>query len=170
MALTLILIRHAKSAWSDPTLDDFDRPLNDRGRKSAPALANWLVRKGYLPDVVLVSGARRTVETWERMAPSMPETATMESMPALYHAGSEIILGALKAQTSPTVALIAHNPGIAEFAERIVAAAPTHREFQTYPTAATTVISFDEPNWSDINWAQGTVLDFTVPRDLIDAS
>lgn len=170
MALTLILIRHAKSSWSDPTLDDFDRTLNQRGRTSAPAVANWLVAKGYLPDIVLVSGARRTVETWERMAPVMPETATMESMPALYHAGSDIILGALKAQSSPTVALIAHNPGIADFAGQIVKTPPDHPDFQRYPTAATTVISFDEASWSQIGWGQGKVFDFTVPRDLIDGA
>ena len=170
MALTLILTRHAKSSWSDPTIDDFDRSLNQRGRNAAPAVASWLVARGYLPDIVLVSGARRTVETWQRMAPVMPETATMESMPALYHAGSDIILGVLKAQTPPTVALIAHNPGIAEFAERIVKSPPKHPSFQRYPTAATMVIKFDEASWSQIGWGQGKVLDFTVPRDLIDTS
>lgn len=170
MALTLILTRHAKSAWTDPTLDDFDRPLNQRGRVAAPAIAKWLVAQGVLPDVVLVSGARRTVETWQRMAPAMPETATMESMPALYHADPKIILGALKAQISPTVALIAHNPGIAEFAERIVKTPPDHPKFAQYPTAATTMISFDAPSWAQIDWGQGDVLDFTVPRDLIDGS
>lgn len=168
MALTLILIRHAKSGWSDPTLDDFDRPLNQRGRVSAPAIAQWLVTQGYLPDIVLVSGARRTVETWQRMTPAMPETATMESTPALYHAGPKIILGVLKAQTSPTIALIAHNPGIAEFARRIVKTPPDHPKFAQYPTAATTVISFDAATWADVDWGQGEVLDFTVPRDLIE--
>lgn len=166
MALTLILTRHAKSAWNNAAVDDFDRPLNQRGRVSAPVLADWLVAKGYLPDIVLVSGARRTVETWQRMAPAMPETATMESTPALYHADPKIILGVLKAQTTPTVALIAHNPGIAEFARRIVSATPDHPKFAQYPTAATTVIRFDQPKWADIDWGQGQVLDFIVPRDL----
>lgn len=167
MSLTLILMRHAKSAWNDPTLDDFDRPLNPRGRASAPAIATWLVEKGYLPDVVLVSGARRTVETWQRMASQMPETATMESNPALYHAAPKVILNVLKSQTAPTIALIAHNPGIGEFAERIVKTQVDHPKFAQYPTAATTVISFENETWSNVDWGQGEALDFTAPRDLI---
>lgn len=168
MPLTLILMRHAKSAWNDPALDDFDRTLNPRGRAAAPAIAEWLVGKGYLPDTVLVSGARRTVETWERMAPVMPETATMESNPALYLAGPDIMLNVLKAQTAPTVAIIGHNPGIAEFAERIGKTQPQHPDFQRYPTAATSVIRFDIETWSKVDWFTGEFLDFIVPRDLTD--
>ncbi len=166
MSLTLVLMRHAKSAWSDPTLDDFERPLNDRGRKSAPLIAEWLAAKGYLPDTVIVSGARRTVETWDRMTSRMPETATMESNPALYLAGPEIIMNVLKSQKAPSVMLICHNPGIAEFAERIVKERPTHPDFARYPTAATSVIEFKAETWSDIAWNSGELLEFAVPRDL----
>lgn len=167
MSVTLILMRHAKSAWDDPKLDDFERTLNARGRKAAPAIADWLVSGGYLPDTVVVSSARRTVETWERMANRMPETATMESAPALYHAGPEVILNVLKSQTAPSVMLICHNPGIAEFAERIVQSPPDHPKFRSYPTAATAVIAFDTDDWSEIDWGTGRVVDFTVPSDLI---
>ncbi len=168
MSLTLILMRHAKSAWSDPTIDDFERPLNGRGRESAPAIAEWLAAKGYLPDKVLVSGARRTVETWDRMTSRMPATATMESSPALYQAGPDIIMNVLKSQTAPSVMVICHNPGIGEYAERIVAKRPDHPDFVRYPTAATSVIAFDADSWSDINWGSGRLVDFTVPRDLTD--
>lgn len=166
MSLTLILTRHAKSAWDDPAKDDFDRPLNARGRKSAPAIGAWLAEKGYLPDVVLVSGARRTVETWERMAGKLPETAVMESAPALYLAEPKIILGVLRSQTVPTVMMIGHNPGFAHLARALAKNAPAHPKFQQYPTAATSVMEFDEANWSDIGPGKGRVLDFVVPRDL----
>lgn len=166
MALTLILMRHAKSAWDDPKLDDFERTLNDRGRRSALAIANWLVGTGYLPDVVLVSSATRTVETWQRMAPKMPETATMESSPALYLAGPDILMNVLKSQSAPSVMMIAHNPGIAEFAERIVARKPAHPKFAQYPTGAITILQFEAERWSDIDWHSGQVVDFVVPRDL----
>ena len=167
MSLTLILMRHAKSAWSDPSVDDFERQLNDRGRRSAPLIAEWLIGKGYLPDTVVVSGARRTVETWDRMTSRMPETATMESSPALYLAGPDIILNVLKSQKAPSVMLICHNPGIAEFAEEIVKTQSKHPDFARYPTAATTVIEFDAESWSDISWGSGTLLEVVVPRDLM---
>lgn len=166
MSLTLILMRHAKSSWDDPMADDFDRILNGRGRKAAVTMAKWLVEKGYLPDTVLVSSARRTVETWERMAPTMPETATMESSPALYLASPDILLGALKSQKAPCVMVIAHNPGIAEFAERILKTAPKHPDFHRYPTAATCVMDFPQSNWSDITWNSSAALDYAVPREL----
>ncbi|MEL7027422.1 MAG: histidine phosphatase family protein, partial [Pseudomonadota bacterium] len=69
--------------------DDFDRPLNGRGRNSAPAIGKWLLDHGIVPDEVIVSGARRTVETWSRMAGHFPPTATMQSNPALYHASAD---------------------------------------------------------------------------------
>ena len=168
MPLTLILTRHAKSSWGDPKLDDFDRTLNERGRRSADVIGAWLTAHGYLPDLVLVSGARRTVETWSRMAHHFPETATMESNPALYLASAQTILGVLRTQTAPTCMIVCHNPGIADFARRIVAKQPPHPRFNDYPTGATSIIRFEATDWSAIEWATGTVEDVIVPRDLID--
>ena len=167
MVLTLILTRHAKSDWS-AGIDDFERPLNRRGRHAAPAIARWLVEAGYLPDTVLVSGARRTVETWERMSDKMPETATMESVPALYHASADTILGVLRSRSAPTVMLIGHNPGIGELAERIVRSPPDHPRFADYPTAATTIIRIATEAWRDVGWGSGEVLGFAIPRDFSD--
>ena len=166
MTLTLILTRHAKSAWDNPALEDFERPLNGRGRSSARKIGQWLVSQGYLPDTVLVSGARRTVETWSRMAGIMPATATMESVPALYLASADIILNVLRARKSPVIMLIAHNPGIGDFAQRVVANPEPHEKFQKYPTGATSVIEFDTGSWKDIGWGTGRLVDFVVPRDL----
>lgn len=168
MPLTLILMRHAKSDWDDPTQDDFDRPLNGRGRKSAPAIAGWLVEKGYLPDVVLVSGARRTLETWERMASRMPETAEMQSAPALYLAEPQVILDVLRSQSQPTVMMIGHNPGFAMLASALSDKHAQHPKFGQYPTAATAVFTFEATEWSQVGPGTGTLIDFVVPRDLID--
>ncbi|MDJ1006749.1 MAG: histidine phosphatase family protein [Paracoccaceae bacterium] len=167
MSLTLILMRHAKSSWDDPALDDFDRPLNGRGRNSAPAIGQWLAKKGYLPDEVIVSGARRTVETWSRMAGTLPATATMRSDPALFHASPDTILGVLRGARAPTVMLIGHNPGIAEFAARVVRAPHPHDRFEDFPTAATAVMRFGTAGWSDVNWGTAGVLDFAIPRELL---
>ena len=115
-----------------------------------PPVAAWLAEKGYLPDVVLVSGARRTVETWERMARHIPETAVMESAPALYLAEPNIILNVLGSQTAPTVMIIGHNPGFAMVAHALAKEPPNHPKFDQYPTAATTVFEFDTASWKDV--------------------
>jgi phosphohistidine phosphatase len=166
MTRTLILTRHAKSSWNNPQLDDFDRPLNGRGRSSATKIGVWLNKNDYTPQEVLVSGARRTVETWGHMAPKMPADITMRSDPALYHAGPETILSTLRAAHEPTVMLICHNPGIAEFASRIVSKASDHIRFDDYPTCATTVIRFGIENWNDAAWGSGDVVDFVIPREI----
>ena len=148
--------------------DDFDRSLNERGRRSAPAIARWLAEQGHLPDIVLVSGARRTVETWERMAPHLPETAEMQSAPALYLAEPKVILGVLRSQSAPTVMMIGHNPGFALLAGSLARQTPRHTKFSHYPTAACGVFAFDTSRWDDITPGSATVVDFVVPRDLLD--
>lgn len=167
MSLTLILTRHAKSSWHDPTLEDFDRPLNGRGRRSADAVGAWLAEQDLVPEEVLVSGARRTVDTWSGIAAHMPRTAPMRGEPALYHASAPAMLGVLRTANAPLVMLIGHNPGMAEFAGRIVAEAPADPRFSDYPTAATTVIQFPVRSWREVDWGQGQVLAFLAPRDLI---
>jgi phosphohistidine phosphatase len=167
MTLTLILTRHAKSSWDDPTQDDYDRPLNGRGRQSAAALGDWLRTEGHIPDEVIVSGARRTVDTWGRMANTMPADTVMRSEPALFHAGADTMLNVLRGAGRPTVMLIGHNPGIADFAARLAAAPPDHSRFRDYPTGATAIMTFEVDGWAKVGWGSGRVADFVVPRDLI---
>ena len=166
MTLTLILTRHAKSSWNDPTLDDFDRSLSGRGRKSAPLIGQWLIERGHVPEVVVASGARRTVETWEGMASAMPEATVLEHNTALFHAGAGTILEVLREQAAARVMLIGHNPGFADFANRLVVQPPRHDRFNDYPTAATAVIEFERESWAQVRWGSGRILDFVVPREL----
>jgi len=166
MTRRLILIRHAKSSWDDPGLDDHDRPLNRRGRASATAIGDWLAARGYRPDLVLSSTARRTVETWERLAPALP-APDIRWQRRLYHAEPEALRDVLKtAGTAATVLLLGHNPGIGTAARAFAAAAPPHPKFPFYPTAATTIYDFPVAEWADVDWGTGRVADFTVPRDL----
>jgi phosphohistidine phosphatase len=167
MTLRLILTRHAKSSWDDPLLDDVDRTLNDRGEASADAIGAWLAGKGLVPGEALVSSARRTRETWARIAAALPTGIPARFEERLYHAGPDTILKVLRSATAPVAILIGHNPGMAEFAARIVAAPPRHPRFADYPTAATAVIDFDAARWADVGWHGGRVADFVVPRELI---
>ena len=162
----LILTRHAKSSWDDPLMSDHDRPLNERGKAAAADLGNWLASRGYVPDQVLCSDALRTRKTWSGIAPALPGTPILDLKPALYHAGPDVMLAVLRHASGKTVMMIGHNPGIAEFAHRIVARAPLNPDFQRYPTGATLVVDFAADSWADVAWSMGSVDDFIIPREL----
>ena len=161
--LTLILMRHAKSDWGAPDLSDHDRPLNDRGRASAKAMGRWLKERGYLPDEVLSSSSRRTMETFEGLGLDVPVSFTRD----LYHASALGMLEVLREAEKPSVLMLGHNPGIANFAGNLVAVPPDHPRFGDYPTCATLVARFDLPAWSEVDWGDGTAVDFAIPRELM---
>jgi phosphohistidine phosphatase len=163
----LILTRHAKSAWDDPLTPDHDRPLNERGKNAAADLGDWLASRDYAPQEVLCSDAVRTRATFSGIAPALPGTPILELKPALYHAGPDVMLAVLRHASADCVMMIGHNPGIAEFAERLVARSPANPEFARYPTGATLVVDFSTPSWSDVEWGKGTVVDFVVPREIV---
>ena len=166
MTLTLILTRHAKSGWDDPDLSDHDRPLNARGRGDAPKVGAWLRQKGYLPDVALVSSARRTEETWALLSAELGREVAMTTLPALYHAPPDVILAQLRGQTAPTVMVIAHNPGIGDFAAQSLQTPVRHPRFGDYPTCSTLVVTFPGDDWAGVNWQSGSAQAFIVPREL----
>lgn len=166
MTRRLILTRHAKSSWDDPLMSDHDRPLNDRGKMAAADLGEWLASRGYVPDQVLCSDALRTRNTWSGLAPALPGTPILDLKPALYHAGPDVMLAVLRHAVGECVMMIGHNPGIAEFAHRLVARAPANPEFQRYPTGATLVCDFAADSWEKIDWGMGSVDDFIIPREI----
>lgn len=163
----LILTRHAKSSWDDPLTPDHDRPLNERGKAAAADLGQWLASRGYVPDQVLCSDSLRTRKTWSGIAPALPGTPVLELKPALYHAGPDVMLAVLRNASAETVMMIGHNPGIAEFAARIVAHTPINAEFSRYPTGATLVVDFTAESWAEVGFGQGIVDDFIVPREIM---
>lgn len=162
----LILTRHAKSSWDDPNAPDHDRPLNDRGRAAAKDLGQWLASRGYVPGEVLCSDALRTRQTWEGLAPALPGAPAPSLKPALYHAGPDVMLAVLRHATADVVMVLGHNPGISEFAARILAQQPMHEGFAHYPTGATLVCDFAVASWAEVNWGQGVADDFIVPREI----
>jgi phosphohistidine phosphatase len=163
----LILTRHAKSSWDDPLTPDHDRPLNDRGKAAAADLGQWLASRGYVPGEVLCSDALRTRKTFSGIAPALPGTPVLELKPALYHAGPDVMMAVLRHAKADTVMMIGHNPGIAEFAARLVAHPPPNSEFARYPTGATLVVDFDVADWGQVGFGTGTTVDFVVPKEIV---
>lgn len=167
MTKRLILTRHAKSSWDDPLTPDHERPLNERGKLAAGDLGQWLASRGYVPDEVLCSDAKRTKETHDGIRARLAGTAEATLKPTLYHAGPDVMLAVLRHATANTVMMIGHNPGISEFAARLVTRAPANAEFQRYPTGATLVVDFPIDTWADISFGTGAALDFIIPREIV---
>jgi phosphohistidine phosphatase len=163
----LILTRHAKSSWDDPLTPDHDRPLNERGKAAAADLGQWLASRDYVPGEVLCSDALRTRKTFSGIAPALPGAPVLELKPALYHAGPDVMMAVLKHAKADTVMMIGHNPGIAEFAGRLVAHPPVNPEFARYPTGATMVVDFDVADWGAVVFGSGVVVDFIVPSEIV---
>jgi phosphohistidine phosphatase len=186
----LLLLRHAKSLWDDPKLSDHARPLNARGRASARAMRVAMHDLGLSPDLVLVSSARRALQTLEALAP-WDEAPLIEPMDALYLATSRTMLDVLRdvAETVRSVLLIGHNPGMHELAMTLVGAHaftqsavatggeatgnPAHgtdahmleRLAEGYPTGALAEFSVAGP-WALLGDGGGRLLRFLSPRDL----
>jgi phosphohistidine phosphatase len=162
----LILTRHAKSSWDDPLMSDHDRPLNERGKAAAADLGQWLASRGFVPGEVLCSDSVRTRATFSGIAPALPGAPVLELKPTLYHAGPDVMLAVLRHGTADTLMMIGHNPGIAEFAHRLVSKTPLNLDFRKYPTGATLVVDFAIDSWADAGFGQGITVDFIVPREI----
>ena len=168
---TLYLLRHAKSAWGDPGLDDFDRPLAPRGRRAAPAVAGWMKANDCAPGYVLCSTARRALETWSLVAGVLAHDPEVEMAEDLYHATPQALFD--RAREIPdrheTALMIGHNPGFHMLAAALAGEGPDDlmRPLATaYPTGALAGIGFDAARWSDIAPGAGHLACFVRPRAL----
>jgi phosphohistidine phosphatase len=169
---TLILLRHAKSSWSDPDMDDHDRVLNGRGRTAAPAMARWLETAGLVPERILCSSARRTQETVERMRKAVPALPEPAILPELYHASPETILGAIRgvADEVASVMVVGHEPSMSALAhllDRGDAEPECRRAFAHFPTAAAAVFRIESEAWSGLGPRQASFAAFAVPREVM---
>ena len=158
----LILVRHAKSSWDGPYVHDHERPLNERGRRSAKAIGDWLRSQNHLPNMAYVSSSIRTRETFERLKFKC-DVAYLKN---LYHADGNEMMHILKDATGETVLMIGHNPGIGWFASKLADSPPQHPRFYDYPTCATLVAEFKIREWRDAEFGSGRVVNFILPRDL----
>lgn len=164
--LKLILTRHAKSSWDDPLLYDHDRPLNARGVRSARVIGNWIKARGDAPGMILTSSATRAQMTAEIIAETIEFKSEFQVESGLYHASTDTILKHLCAASEPVVLMVGHNPGIADFAARVLSEVPDHPRFFDYPTAATLVAHCDMSSWTSVRFGALKMDDFVVPKDL----
>src|SRR5262245_53987958 len=119
----LVLVRHAKSSWDDPTLGDHDRPLAPRGQKALRRMREHLDESKIRPDVVLCSSARRTRETLQGIEKALGRHAVVEIEDRLYGADAPELLARLRSvgDDAGTVLVVGHNPGLADLIDLLAA-------------------------------------------------
>lgn len=166
----LILFRHAKSAWPDGVADE-KRPLAPRGQKAAPRMGAYLADCGLIPDLALVSKARRTQETWDLIVPSLPKGVVKRNSAAIYEAPPNQLLEAVRAASADVrcLMLVGHNPGLQQLALALIGAGDPeaiHRIGEKFPTAAVAVIDFSLERWPDLHAGTGTLERFVTPKSL----
>jgi phosphohistidine phosphatase len=166
----LLLLRHAKSSSDDAKLADRDRPLTERGRRAAAAMRRAMHELGLAPDLVLVSPARRTLQTLDALEP-WDDTPLQEQIEALYLAGPRQLMGVLHdvPETVRSVLLIGHNPGMHDLAQALIAGTqPTdaaRRLAAGYPTGALAEFAVAE-SWQRLGAGAGRLTRFITPREL----
>ena len=163
----LLLLRHAKSSWDDPSLADRDRPLAPRGHRAAERMADHLRSDIQQPDLVLCSPALRTRETLDRMSDAFGDAEVVVD-DELYGAGGEELLHRLRGidDRFGTVAMIGHNPGIHDLAIALAGDGDERDRMRAkFPTGALAVLGFDGP-WRDLAPGGARLEAFVTPKDL----
>jgi phosphohistidine phosphatase len=169
----LLLLRHAKSSWDDAAQSDHGRTLNPSGQAAASAMGGAMRALGLAPDVVLVSSARRTLQTLDALEP-WDETPLIEPMDSLYLAAAPQILSILNRVTDTvrSVLVIGHNPGLHDLALTLTGAhalsapsQPGSRLAAGFPTGALAEFTV-AARWCDLGEGGGRLVRFLSPKDL----
>ena len=168
----LVLLRHAKAA-REAGGGDRERPLTKRGREDAARAGRYLVEENLLPNLAVVSDARRTRETLECVVAATGRNFKTLIDPALYLAHDFVLLGELHKTPDlvQTMLVICHNPGLADFAWRISGSGDREARARLevkYPTSGMSVVEFDDTPWSNIHWGSGRLDRFVTPSMLVD--
>ncbi len=172
--LNLMLLRHAKSSLANNGQADRDRALNDRGKRAAVAMGQYMTTNGLMPQLVLCSPARRAKETWGLVAGELKTLPEILTLPEIYNFGDgKVLLECLRSKAGPaqSVLLVGHNPAIAGLANNLAGNGSDkiwERLKRKYPTAALAVISFDLNNWRSLTAGAGTLQQFIRPADILD--
>ncbi len=149
-SLTLILMRHAKSDWSSGEQADFDRPLNPRGVRDAPRIAQWLQDQSLIPDRILASAAKRTRQSAQAMLDHWNSDEVLMTSNSLYLADPETILKSIQSDggDANVLMVLAHNPGISYLASTLA------DQLIDLPTAALAVFKTTVDHWQDFRIGQ----------------
>ena len=157
----LLIVRHAKSSWKYSHLNDYDRPLNNRGKRDAPKMAQWLHLQDMKADLILSSGAERAKST--ALALQAVLNAPMKIDDQLYHASRSKLLTIIK-QTDNNInslILVSHNPGLNDLAGYLLSGFP-----ENIPTTGIVSLKLDIKKWSEVSPKNASFHFFQYPKNL----
>ena len=158
----LYLIRHAKSDWSNSSLDDFDRPLNKRGKKDLLVMGDRLFKMGVVPDYIISSKAERAKNTAQKLASLVSyNVKNIDYNEELYMVPVDKIYSIIANLdgNKNTVFLVGHNPELTEFANTIC-----ENFIENIPTCGVYAMELICDNWKDISKKNTKFLSFEYPK------
>lgn len=160
---TLLIIRHAKSSWENAIVNDMDRPLNERGRRDAPAMAQRLLRSGVRIDLFVSSPAKRARTTAELFIQEFgKERKDILFIPELYHAPVQGFRDSIMTLDDrfDSIALFSHNPGITAFVNSL-----TSVRVDNMPTCGVFAVKSGAANWAEFPMADKEFWFFDYPKN-----
>ncbi len=159
----LYLIRHAKSSWNDLNLDDFDRPLNKRGKHDAKLMGERLKSKKIKPDLIIASPAKRASITANVIAKKIDyELEKIDYQETIYEASLYNLLSILKSidNKNDVVFLIGHNPSLNSLLNYLVES----HDIENIVTTGMVEIKLDVERWGEIDEDSGEIVLFEFPK------
>ena len=163
----LILIRHAKSSWSNPVLTDKERPLNNRGLKDAPLMAKLIVREFKTPDLILCSSSKRTRQTVKYFSREWGlDKGEIHYLDALYHASADQLLYLIRRidEDLESVAIVGHNPGLTFLVDELV----RYNTPDNIPTCGIAILQSESEFWSSFDGNRVSLVKYFFPKKHLD--
>ena len=158
---SLLVLRHAKSSWSDPSLADHDRPLKKRGRRAAPLMGRLVRARGLLPEIIISSTARRARATALAVADAAEFKGVVHLDPRLYECEPENVISVLHEFPHDRIMIVGHNPTLENLVRWL-----TGQETRL-PTAALAQIDLPISGWTECRLdGSATLADVWRPREL----
>jgi phosphohistidine phosphatase len=159
---TLLLLRHAKSSWKDTEARDFDRPLNQRGLKAAPAIGRLIRKRKLEPDLVLSSPAERARQTTQLVLEAASLKTELRYDERIYEASVARLFEIVSQidDEANVVMLVGHNPGLEELQEALTG------EARSFPTAALACIELNVEKWNKVRAGGGHLEWLAKPKEL----
>ena len=169
---TLFVLRHAKSDWSVAGQDDHERALAGRGERAALVMGRYMAQKGYRPDFILCSDARRAADTCAIVTSQWKTVPPIETERSLYLAGPRGVLDRLGAVVSrhAGVMIVGHNPDLHEVVAGLAQSGSVEwlqSAAEKFPTAALAVLELPIEHWRDAAKTGGTLVDYATPKTLV---
>ncbi|MEL0042109.1 MAG: histidine phosphatase family protein [Candidatus Puniceispirillum sp.] len=164
----IILLRHGKAEMPSIDCSDFDRPLNARGTQNAAAIGKFLASHKLLPELVLVSPARRTLQTWDQVNQEWQDCIPVRLVDSLYEASAQTVLSAIfdNAGDCRSVMVIGHNPSLVVLLNHLTSNHASAFNTTIFPTCTLADIGFEAAHIADIDCEHGRLISLKTVRDL----